>query len=178
MKKKIHAENIIALAEAGFTRAKVAKELGVSRQRIDQILQPEKHHARIMLSHHIKIGTIKRPNRCGSCGELAEVEAHHVDYSRPLFVDWLCLKCHAEEERKPRTNISEAIVLFKKINTKFLSNTNNVVEQLLKLGVGESIIFESENERIYAHQASRRIGIKIKTRRRINSTGFEIHRIK
>lgn len=41
----------------------------------------------------IKLGLIKKLN-CEICGRKAE--AHHPDYSKPLKVQWLCKKHHAE----------------------------------------------------------------------------------
>lgn len=40
-------------------------------------------------------GVIRRPARCERCGETKHVDGHHHDYSRPLYVEWLCRSCHA-----------------------------------------------------------------------------------
>jgi len=56
--------------------------------------------ARNYLNSLIRKGIIKREN-CQICGESKTVEAHHDDYSKPLEVDWLCKKHHAEHHRIP-----------------------------------------------------------------------------
>jgi hypothetical protein len=39
--------------------------------------------------------------RCARCGEeYRKLEKHHLDYSRPLYVEWLCLGCHAVVHRQ------------------------------------------------------------------------------
>ena len=176
MKKHLHLENIKALAEAGLSRIEIAKRIGLSRQRIDQLLQPEKHHARIMLCHHVKIGTIKRPERCSLCGAKCETEAHHCDYSRPLYVDWLCVPCHALQERSPRQSIQSAIVDASQ-NKK--EECHLLFAKLSGMEIGSPpLIINGENLRNYAAQCSYRLKIKIKTRRCINSDNFEIYRVK
>lgn len=46
------------------------------------------------------------PGPCAKCGIGKAVGGHHVDYSQPLFVVWLCRLCHsklhAQEERSKR----------------------------------------------------------------------------
>jgi len=42
----------------------------------------------------IKRGDLVRPIVCSKCDVLAKVVAHHRDYSRPLWVRWLCRSCH------------------------------------------------------------------------------------
>lgn len=60
-----------------------------------------KRAAHIITGNAIRDGKlIKQP--CEKCGEL-KVEAHHYDYSRPLEVNWLCKKCHAEHHKLERT---------------------------------------------------------------------------
>lgn len=57
-----------------------------------------KRAAHIIVGNAIRDGRlIKQP--CEICGE-AKVEAHHPDYSKPLEVNWLCRKCHAEHHKK------------------------------------------------------------------------------
>lgn len=36
---------------------------------------------------------------CESCGDLS-VEKHHLDYSQPLVIRWLCKTCHLAEHGK------------------------------------------------------------------------------
>lgn len=58
---------------------------------------PEKYKARNAVSNALRSGKlIKQP--CHVCGSKIGVQAHHVDYSRPLDVLWECFKCHREKE--------------------------------------------------------------------------------
>lgn len=55
---------------------------------------PEKVNARESVHRAVRSGRlIKQP--CKVCGE-SKVFAHHVDYSKPLEVEWLCRKHHRE----------------------------------------------------------------------------------
>lgn len=49
----------------------------------------------------IKRGELIRPSACNKCGAHVEdgaiIHAHHPDYSEPLFVEWLCTRCHGIE---------------------------------------------------------------------------------
>jgi len=56
--------------------------------------------ARYLLNLAVKRGEILRPARCTRCGEARKLQAHHSDYNRPLFVEWLCSLCHGQEHRK------------------------------------------------------------------------------
>lgn len=54
--------------------------------------QKLKANCRAYTHMYIKRGKlIKQP--CEHCGALP-VQAHHVDYSKPLIIKWLCKKCH------------------------------------------------------------------------------------
>ena len=55
-------------------------------------MEPEKQRARETLKNHIRAGSIKE-EPCAICGE-TKTEGHHVDYSDPLNVIWLCKKHH------------------------------------------------------------------------------------
>src|SRR3990167_8215829 len=72
----------------------VGKRLGVSRQRAGQLLDPDKYHARMRVAEALKTGQLVRPAECVSCGSTTRIEAHHSDYSNPLGVEWLCVRCH------------------------------------------------------------------------------------
>ncbi len=52
---------------------------------------PEKYRARTAVGNALRDGKIERmPCECGE----TKVQAHHHDYSKPLEVTWLCVKCH------------------------------------------------------------------------------------
>jgi hypothetical protein len=54
---------------------------------------PLKRKARVMVGNAIRGGRlIRRPCKCGA----EKVHAHHHDYSKPLEVEWLCIRCHWE----------------------------------------------------------------------------------
>jgi predicted ATP-dependent endonuclease of OLD family len=62
-----------------------------------------KYMARLLLHWAILKGKIGKPNKCSKCGRIANrryIHGHHFDYSKPLEVIWLCVKCHTEEHRK------------------------------------------------------------------------------
>lgn len=40
---------------------------------------------------------------CEKCGSDNKIEAHHLDYAKPLELVWLCKKCHTEEHSLCRT---------------------------------------------------------------------------
>ncbi len=43
----------------------------------------------------IRRGTLVRPDRCELCNShYKHIHGHHVDYSRPIDVVWLCPLCH------------------------------------------------------------------------------------
>jgi len=49
------------------------------------------------LRYHVDHGKIEKPDKCSACGTQGEVEAHHEDYSKPLDVEWLCIRCHKKK---------------------------------------------------------------------------------
>jgi len=59
---------------------------------------PEKCAARQAVMVAIRSGKLKR-QKCEKCGD-QKTQAHHRDYSRPLYVQWLCAKCHGAAHRK------------------------------------------------------------------------------
>lgn len=80
------------LARDPAYRAKVCKDS--LRRRT-----PEQHRASAAVSRAIKRGDLVRPDACSCCGEVAYIEAAHVDYSQPLLVVWLCRSCHRRWDR-------------------------------------------------------------------------------
>jgi hypothetical protein len=54
---------------------------------------PEKYKAHYLVKEALKSGRLKR-QPCKECGEVNHVHGHHPDYTRPLYVIWLCAKHH------------------------------------------------------------------------------------
>lgn len=78
-----------------ISQSAVARELGVSRQRVNQIVRKKSHNARVVLWQAVKAGKVIKPNTCERCCLAQTLEAHHPDYSQPLKVQWLCSSCHS-----------------------------------------------------------------------------------
>ncbi len=72
-------------------KGKVTKCRGGQRY---QLNHPEQGKARTAVSDAIKVEKLRRPSTCEECGLPTETQGHHPDYSKPLEVIWLCLKCH------------------------------------------------------------------------------------
>lgn len=90
---------IIRLMKEGEVLEDIGDAIGISRQRVDQILNPHKNRARSRVLAGLRRGIINRPSTCESCGVRCKPEAHHNDYSKPLEVAWLCTKCHRRLHR-------------------------------------------------------------------------------
>ena len=64
------------------------------RKRRYRKLNPEKHAAHLIMRNAIRRGELVRLPCC-VCGE-KKSEGHHVDYSKPLDIVWLCKRHHLE----------------------------------------------------------------------------------
>lgn len=74
---------------------RLAKLLGVSRQRAHQLLHKQAHQARIAVATALKAGHLIKPDACERCDkETADLHAHHWDYREELDVRWVCASCH------------------------------------------------------------------------------------
>lgn len=92
---------VTELIAENYSQSDVASMVGISRQRVNQILNPLKHAARV------KAQTLKtdKPELCVGCQGVKKLEAHHPDYEQPLLVKWLCKACHTKQHfpnAKPR----------------------------------------------------------------------------
>lgn len=45
-------------------------------------------------SRALREGALIRPDRCSDCETGGVIHGHHPDYTRPLHVEWLCVRCH------------------------------------------------------------------------------------
>ncbi len=87
------------------TRAYQRTEKGKAAQRAtdarQRVLSPEKIAARQAVKIALASGRLKR-QPCEVCGA-TKSQSHHDDYSKPIEVRWLCVKCHtAHHKRKSR----------------------------------------------------------------------------
>ena len=57
---------------------------------------PEKYKAHYTLTNAVRDGRVVKGS-CEVCGSNDRVHGHHVDYSKPLDVVWLCPRHHAME---------------------------------------------------------------------------------
>lgn len=60
---------------------------------------PQKSAAHTLVLWAIKTGILKKPIMCEECNKECKVEAHHVDYFKPLDIHWLCKKCHSKKHQ-------------------------------------------------------------------------------
>lgn len=60
---------------------------------------PEKQNARIKVRTAVQSGKLVKPSTCSVCRESRRIHGHHDDYSKPLEVRWVCIKCHADIHR-------------------------------------------------------------------------------
>jgi len=75
-------------------QSELARRMGISRQRVHQLLNLEAHRARHAVIRALKKGDLVRPRQCLRCQKEGRLEAHHPDYAKPLDVLWLCPPCH------------------------------------------------------------------------------------
>ena len=57
-----------------------------------------RHLARDAVHHAVAYGHLLR-QPCCRCGTTKSIEAHHIDYSKPLDVIWYCRSCHQKAHR-------------------------------------------------------------------------------
>lgn len=72
------------------------------------------HHlkAQAMAAYYpaLHSGVITRPPACERCGDTGYIHGHHIDYAKPLVVEWLCASCHAKTHQwfsKPESRAYE-----------------------------------------------------------------------
>jgi len=57
---------------------------------------PNKRKAINAIQRALKSGDIIKPEKCESCNNADQLEAHHSNYNYPLSVKWLCVSCHVD----------------------------------------------------------------------------------
>jgi len=99
------------------------------------IMLPNKEKARGLLAYAVKRGKVKRGN-CEVCGK-ENAQGHHMDYSKPLEVMWLCEKhhgkWHAENPKVPGYSLEKVVKISSPTYTRLR-------EAKLKSGVPITVI--------------------------------------
>lgn len=57
-----------------------------------------RHQARWLARRNMHAGKIKK-HPCEKCGDVNS-QIHHPNYTKPLMIIWLCVKCHRELHKK------------------------------------------------------------------------------
>jgi len=81
-----------------WVQSERGKERARQRRRQNYNINRERHQAQTIIRRLIKMGIIAR-QPCEICGNEPS-KGHHLDYSKPLEVVWLCQKHHSEVHRK------------------------------------------------------------------------------
>lgn len=77
----------------------VCKECNKERKRRTLERYPERDRTRRIFRQAVKAGKVVRPPACEFCGLIEKPHGHHLDYSQPFLVVWLCRDCHAAVHR-------------------------------------------------------------------------------
>ena len=64
----------------------------------------DKRNARQIVSRAILKGTLTRATECNLCHSACKTQAHHVDYSQPMLILWVCDACHKKIHKTAREN--------------------------------------------------------------------------
>ncbi len=81
-----------------YSRKRNKSGVGTISSRNWRNKNPEKYNAHIKLNNAVRDGKVRK-GKCRKCRSKRS-EGHHLDYSKPLEVFWLCRKHHAELHRK------------------------------------------------------------------------------
>lgn len=98
---RYRAERKTRIARTKAWKDQHPERVAVVRQREDT-LYPEKREARRQLKNAVRRGDLSKPERSEVCDRPTppvDLHAHHLDYDRPLEVEWLCRDCHVAEHR-------------------------------------------------------------------------------
>lgn len=80
------------------------KFISMNRNRTNNYRQKykNKQKAVAIVQRNLLSGKLKRIDQCEVCGINKSEHAHHEDYSKPLDILWVCIKCHGYIHRKKR----------------------------------------------------------------------------
>lgn len=95
---------------------------------IELINFKKRRYVRRITSKAIERGQLIRPKACELCQSEGKMEAHHIDYGKPMSVTWLCKKCHCKAHKdthplnpvnNPQTPMPYLVDEYKKVTVTF-----------------------------------------------------------
>lgn len=78
------------------------KEVALKATKKYEQANPIRYKANNAVSNAIRDGRLIRPKHCSKCGVECKPHGHHDDYTKPLEVRWLCIKCHNDFHKNAR----------------------------------------------------------------------------
>jgi hypothetical protein len=87
------AQPHVLRAQAKFNARYNASKLGKAAAIRRRMKYRDKVAARSATFRAVARGDLVKPKHCQRC-RVTVIEAHHLDYSRPLYVRWLCRRHH------------------------------------------------------------------------------------
>jgi len=90
----------VRLKERKRAQLGLKKKQSAEQKRIQWLKDHDKMLARKRAYNAVLFGKITKPTRCSDCGIEKPLDMHHPDYTRALFVVFLCKECHGKRHRK------------------------------------------------------------------------------
>lgn len=90
---------------ADYQKAYLQTESGKATHKRYRQGHPEKIKAHQAVYIVTRNGSLKRSAFCEICRLPAKTHGHHVDYTKPLEIEWLCRKCHVEVHKRRKEKV-------------------------------------------------------------------------
>lgn len=93
-------KTVLSLFAKGVKQIEIARRCDLSRQRVNQIVHPERNRARAAITRLTGSGKLAKAAKlkCVDCGKKAK-EYDHPDYKKPLFIEPVCETCHTKRTK-------------------------------------------------------------------------------
>lgn len=152
---------------SGYQELRNPVNVLIVKDKLNMPKLPNKERARRILRYAVQKGEIER-QPCEDCGK-EKTHGHHVDYSKPLEVKWLCITHHFQWHRENHSKNAKTMFKANTLKNKLTKKQVFAIPKLLeKRSIGEvaKAYNVSWNAIWYWIQKLRVSGIEIKTRKR------------
>jgi len=98
------------LHSEGLGFAAIGAQMGVTRQRAEQLVRLDRHRARMAVKMSKARGDLLVASLCERCKLPRRLQGHHPDYTNRTTVTWLCNPCHniVHPHPNPKGNVQAA----------------------------------------------------------------------